>query len=142
MEKMEELERIAERFGLRDVYVFGSRAKEVAARVRGAAGTVATAGTSSSDVDLAVQPVHELDARGRVRLMAALEDLLGVPRVDLVILGKASPSLAVEIVRGELLLTRDPRAQAEHELYVLRRAADLAHLRRERTHAILHGGAR
>jgi len=46
------------------------------------------------------------------------------------------------VIRGELLYSSNPLAQAEHELYVLRRAADLAPLLRARTHAILHEGVR
>src|SRR5690606_41163263 len=49
---------------------------------------------------------------------------------------------AIDVIRGELLYSSNPLAQAEHELYVLRRAADLAPLLRARTHAILHEGVR
>ncbi|MBI3981632.1 MAG: nucleotidyltransferase domain-containing protein [Gemmatimonadetes bacterium] len=135
------LERIAERYGLRDVYVFGSRAKEMAARVKG----ISPPETQpAADVDVAVQPRSGRvpDARDRVRLATELEDLFDAPRVDLVILSEARPFLAVEVVRGELLYTADPRAQAEHELYILRRAADLAPFQRERVREILAGGAR
>jgi hypothetical protein len=77
-----------------------------------------------------------------VRLAIELEDLFGVPRVDLVVLLEASALLAVEVIRGELLHTSDPLAQAEHELYILRREADLAPFRRERVQQILKHGAR
>jgi predicted nucleotidyltransferase len=135
------LEQVAERYGLRDLYVFGSRATEIAARVRGGApGDTRPA----SDVDVAVQPRSGcmLDARARVRLTVELEDLFDAPRVDVVLLCEARPFLAVDAIRGELLYTADPRAQAEHELYILRRAADLARFQRERVGQILTGGAR
>src|SRR6266545_3487460 len=69
-------------------------------------------------------------------LTGDLETLFDVPRVDLVVLGEASPLLAVEVIRGELLYTDDPLGQAEHELYILRRAADLAPFQRERVQQI------
>lgn len=139
------LSEIAGRYGLQDIYAFGSRTREVAARVRGASGDApADPGLEGSDLDLAVQPSpgHALDHRDRVRLMAELEDLFDVPRVDLVILSEAPPLLAVDVIRGELLHSTDPLAQARHELYILRRAADLAPHQRERVRAILHEGAR
>ena len=61
-----------------------------------------------------------------------LEELLGVPRVDLVILPEADAFLAAEIVRGELLYAQDLDQEAETQLYYLRRAGDLAPFFRER----------
>lgn len=136
-----QLEQVAARYGLRDVYAFGSRAEEIAGRVRGGPHGAAR---PASDVDVAVQPQRGrvLDARDRVRLTLELEDLFEAGRVDLVVLSEARPFLAVDAVRGELLYSADPREQAEHELYILRRAADLAPLQRERVDQILTGGAR
>ncbi|HUE96702.1 MAG TPA: hypothetical protein VMN39_08585 [Longimicrobiaceae bacterium] len=48
----------------------------------------------------------------------------------------------MDVLRGELLFTADPRAQAEHELYLLRRVADLAPFQRERVRSVLRSGAR
>lgn len=139
----EMLARISQRYGLRDVYVFGSRAPEVAARVAGTTGPTSLP-ASDSDLDVGVQPAdgRTLTARERVRLGGELEELFGVDRVDLVVLSEAPPFLATEVVSGELLFTADALAQAEHELYVLRRAADLAPFQRERTRAILSERAR
>lgn len=123
---------IAQQFGLSSVYVFGSRAREVAERdARPLEGT--------ADVDIGVQahPGRTLGTRDRVRLAAELEDLLGAPRVDLVVLAEAEPFLALEVIRGELLYCADPDAQAEDELFVLRRAGDLEPYERERRRAIL-----
>lgn len=128
------LAELARRYGLRDVYAFGSRAREALARVTGSPAPEAVPGPES-DLDVAVQPPegHTLSPRERVRIALELEELFAVSRVDLVVLSEASPFLAAEIVAGELLHTSDPLAQAEHELYVLRRAADLAPFRKERT---------
>ena len=57
-------------------------------------------------------------------------------------LPEAQPFLAVEIIRGELLCCLDPYERAEMELYVLRRAADLAPFERRRREVILKEGAR
>ena len=135
------LERIADRYALRDVYVFGSRAGEIAARL---SGRDPVEGPRDSDVDIAVQPREgaTLDAAARSDLAAELEDLLDVARVDLIVLSEAPPFVAFDVVAGELLHTSDALAQAEHELYVLRRAGDLAPLERERIRLIISEGAR
>ena len=128
------------RSGVANLYVFGSRAAEVAARLRGEA---AAQGRSGSDVDVGVTPLpgRLKAAKERVQLAMALEDLFEVPRVDLVILPEADPFLAVEVIRGELLYCVDATSQAEEELYILRRAGDLAPLKRERLALILANGA-
>lgn len=132
---------LANRYGLRDIYVFGSRAEELGARLRGEAGDGAD---SSSDVDIAVQPGAGIDlsARDRVRIAAELEDLLELPRVDLVVLPEASPFLALDVVRGILLYSADSLAQAEQELYIMRRAGDLLPLQRARVREVISDGAR
>lgn len=131
---------IGDRYGIDALYVFGSRALEIARLVR--SGQLST-GKTMSDVDIGILPKRGIviDPRAKVRLMAELEDLLGVGRVDLVSLPEASPFLAVEIIRGELMHEADPDRSAEYELFVLRRAADLAVFERERVHHVLAGMA-
>ena len=136
--RKEALHAIAARYRLATLYVFGSRAGEVAQQL---AGQTAVAVHPESDVDIAVQPMSgvRLAARDRVELAAELEDLLGVGRVDLVMLDEADPFLALDVIRGELLYCADKDAQAEEELHVLRRAGDLAPYARERWKQILEG---
>ncbi len=136
----EQLETVASRHNIVALYAFGSRATEIASRVRGQAGPVRNL---ESDVDIGVQPApsRRLTAQERVRLAIELEDLLGVSRVDLVVLPEADPFLALDVIRGEVLYCADPDAQAEDELYVLRRAGDLAHYARDRWQHILTGTA-
>jgi len=124
------LEALAAEYGLLAIYAFGSRAEEVAARV---AGGPMTAAHPQSDADVGVEPLRDrrLTAQHRVRVMQRLEALLDVDRVDLVILPEADAFLAADAVRGELLLATDLDAEAEVQLYYLRRAADLAPLLRE-----------
>ena len=123
------LEALAAEHELLAIYVFGSRAQEIASR---AAGHPVTAAHPESDVDVGVEPRRgrTLSAQDRVRLMHRLETLLDAERVDLVILPEANAFLAADVVRGELLLTTDLDAEAEVQLYYLRRAADLAPLLR------------
>jgi predicted nucleotidyltransferase len=132
----ERLYALARQYDLVAIYAFGSRAIEIAARV---SGQEVVAAHPSSDADIGVLPARErhLVARERVELTLELEDLLEVGRVDLVILSEASPYLALDVVRGELLCATDLDAEAEYQLYVLRRAGDLAPFERERWRIIL-----
>jgi hypothetical protein len=66
-----------------------------------------------------------------------LEDLFNVERVDLVCLPETDPFLAANIVRGERSYGRDEYEADEYDLYILRRAGDLAPLERERMALIL-----
>lgn len=128
------------RYGIDALYAFGSRASGIADLVR--CGQALT-DTEASDVDIGILPERGIviDPRAKVRLMAELEDLFGAGRVDLVSVTDAPPFLAVEIVRGELLYEADPDRTAEYELFVLRRAADLAPFQRERVRDVLAGSA-
>ena len=129
---------VAERFGLSDVYAFGSRAEEIASGVP----HVAASPRSASDVDIAVRSHRSrpLTPGDRVELALALEQATGRSPVDLLILPEAGPFLALAAIRGNLLYCADPVAQAEYELFVLRRAGDLAPLERDRQQIVLNGG--
>jgi predicted nucleotidyltransferase len=135
------LEKIAQDYGLDAVYVFGSRARTVAARMVGAARPDTEPGVdrAGSDIDIGVLPLRarHLTARDRVRLTMELEQALESSPVDLVILGEADPFLAAEIVRGELLYAHDLDREAEIQLYFLRRAGDLAPFFREQWRAVM-----
>jgi len=126
-----ELVRLCADFSLVALYVFGSRAEEIAARV---AERRAPCERPDSDVDVGALPVRgtTLSARDRVQLAQRLECLLAVPRVDLVVLPEAEAFLAADVVRGELLAATDLDVEAEAQLYYLRRAADLAPFLRQR----------
>ena len=133
------------RHGVAELYAFGSRAGDTVARLRGGQ---AHAGPAGSDVDVGVRFTREAvapDALERldslVSLSGELEGLLGLGRVDLVDAASAEPFVAADIVRGELLWCRDAADQAEFELYVLRRAGDLAWFKRREMGSILFGEA-
>lgn len=132
---------LCKRYAVADLYVFGSRAAEIATRVKkgAASGGGDFAGDASGDVDIGVRPrpgIH-LSVRKIADLTRDLEDLFGTERVDLVLLPAATPFLALDVVRGELLYCLDPDEQAEHELYILRRAGDLAPFQRQREELVL-----
>lgn len=133
------LRRLCESFGVDILYAFGSRAREARAWLEGVIPALAPA---PSDLDIGVKPAQgvRLSVHDKVRLAVALEDFFGVHRVDLVSLEDADPFLAAEIIRGERLYARDEDDADEYDLYVLRRAGDLAPLERERIALILGEG--
>jgi predicted nucleotidyltransferase len=141
MNDAHEIDAICRRYGIADLYVFGSRSSEIAALVRE---RPQEAKHPEADVDIAVLPTRpqSFGPAERVALTIEVEDLFDAPRVDLVVLPEADPFLALEAIRGELLYTDDPDRQARHELYILRRAGDLSHLKKERLRMILEEGAR
>lgn len=134
--RMAALAELAEDFELADVYVFGSREADF---VQGVGARSDGPPAVEPDLDVGVRPVRgrRLSARRRAELVVALEDLFDIPRVDLVIVPEAPPYLALAVISGELLYCRDTTDQAEYELYVLRRAGDLAPFEHERRAYIL-----
>lgn len=135
------LSKLADRFGLSAIYAFGSRGQEAAALFQG---RLPSLSCPDSDLDIAVQTLsgNRLSARKKVEIGLALEDLFQVRRIDLVLLSEARPFLALDIIKGELLFCDDLDRQAEEELYVLRRAGDLAYYEQERRKMILQGEGR
>ncbi|MFH1945074.1 MAG: hypothetical protein ABIJ35_12490 [Acidobacteriota bacterium] len=53
------------------------------------------------------------------------EDLFDISKVDVIDLQEAPVFLALEIVEGELLYACDDYLEAEYQLYVMRRAAEI-----------------
>jgi len=135
-ERTEALARLCDEFQVDILYAFGSRAGEVREWLMGGCRSLSP---GPPDVDVGVKAVRggRLSVHDKVRLALALEDLLGVSRVDLVCFSDADPFLAANIVRGERLYARDSYQADEYDLYILRRAGDLAPLERERLALIL-----
>lgn len=136
-DRMTALAALAEDFELADVYVFGSREADFVQDTGSAERDLPP--DIEPDLDIGVRPImgRRLSARRRAELVVALEDLFDVPRVDLVIVPEAPPFLALAVISGELIYCRDATDQAEYELYVLRRAGDLAPFEQERRASIL-----
>ncbi|NVM23848.1 MAG: nucleotidyltransferase domain-containing protein, partial [Desulfobacterales bacterium] len=135
---LDNIESICRRYHIDALYVFGSRAKELSDYACGRGKMISK---KSVDADLGVLPAQEcrLSVADRIRLTVDLEDLLAVCRVDLVILSEASPFLALDVIKGEQLFSADPDRAAEYELYILRKAGDLAYFERQRRRQILTG---
>ncbi len=136
MSSHQSLVTLCQQYSIDILYVFGSRAKEVKEMLDK---NLPALTESTSDVDIGIKPSQniKLSSRQIVELMQALEELLGVPRVDLVTLPDADPFLAANIIRGERLYADDEYLADEYDLYILRRAGDLAFLERERLSLIL-----
>jgi hypothetical protein len=130
------LDRICRKFDVAFLYSFGSRSAEVREWLEGRRDPL-TGGPS--DTDIGVQPLagKKWSVREKVEFAGTMEELLAVSRVDLVCLNEADPFVAAEIIRGERLFAADPHEADEYELYVLRRAGDLAPLERERMALVL-----
>jgi predicted nucleotidyltransferase len=136
------LNAVAEDFHLDAVYLFGSRAREAADRLQGRDAETGNE-VMTSDLDIGVKPLPgvRFSAKEKSQLACVLEDLFSVARVDLVLLPEADPFLAANVIRGERVFYRDSDRADEYDLYILRRAGDLAPLERERIAMILEDRA-
>ena len=106
-----------EQFGLDALWLFGSRARDTA--------------RAESDIDLAAlfhrrpTAIQLLDARAELAILIGRE-------VDLVDLERASPVLAMQVLRhGRLLLNRDPARSQRVAAALPSRYEDLKIIRRE-----------
>ena len=104
------------------IYVFGTRANEIADVVKGKRCSLSS---SKSDLDIGVLPDKYLRVEDKVAIALFFEDLFSVPKTDVVVLTEAPVSLAFEVVQGELLYAKDHDFEADYQLHVLRMTADL-----------------
>jgi predicted nucleotidyltransferase len=130
------LELICRQMGVAALYAFGSRAREIWSWLEQRQPHLVP-GPSDIDIGVKLPPGVNWTIREKAQLAIALEDFFNCSRVDLVVLDEADPFVAVEVIRGERLFARDEYAADEYELYVLRRAGDLAPLEHERLTLIL-----
>lgn len=63
-----------------------------------------------------------------------------MPRADLVVFSEVEAFLALDVIKGELIYCDDLDAQTEYELFIMRRAGDLAFYGCERRRQILEPG--
>lgn len=125
-----QIRKLSRNHGLRLIYVFGSRAREIMDVVKGKRYSMSS---SKSDIDIGIFPHKHLSVEDKVVIALFFEDLFAVAKTDVVELSEAPVSLAFEIVQGELLYAEDTDFEAEYQLHVLRMAADLMpHERRKR----------
>jgi len=131
-----ELKTLAEKYGIKIIYAFGSRAKEALEMLEGKREKLSP---SHSDLDIGILVESPLTVDEKVEIAIVLEDLFDAPQVDLVILNDAPLFLALEIVCGELLYARDPRHEAEYQLFIMSLAAELEPYRKMREEMVLGG---
>ena len=136
MNRLDELTEICKRYRIDILYAFGSRAIQVRDWLFGESEDL---DPGSADVDIGVKPERGVNftVHDKVDLALALEKFFRIWRVDLVSLREADPFLAANVIRGERLYTCDRYLADEYDLYILRRAGDLAPLERERMGLIL-----
>ena len=127
---------LCKRFDIHTLYAFGSRAQE-AKRCLDEHTTLDR--TTESDLDIGAKTGKDLPLtlQEKVSLAQGLEELFDVSRVDLIDLKQADAFLAAEVIRGERLFSVDEREADEYDLFILRRAGDLAYLERQRMDIIL-----
>jgi len=121
-EMEEKITKIASKYRLQIIYAFGSRAKEVLDRLEG---RISQLSSTPSDLDIGVKPEKPLTVEEKVEIAIFFEDLFDLQRVDVVVLPEAPILLALQIVTGEILYRQDQTYEAEYQLYIMRRAAEL-----------------
>lgn len=93
---------------------------------------------AASDIDLGALFTERVELGEVIRLEHRFEEALS-RKVDLVDVGHCNAFLALDVVRGERIYAADPEALDHFDLYVMRRAADLAPFERERRRMLLEG---
>ncbi|MEE2636404.1 MAG: nucleotidyltransferase domain-containing protein [Acidobacteriota bacterium] len=108
------LKTLCQHFKLDALHVFGSRAGEVVESLRLSRKLDPR---HSSDVDIGVLPNadYPIGVDDRVGLTGAFEELLGVSRVNVVVLPSASSYLALDVVSGARLCCFNPIREAEYQ---------------------------
>lgn len=138
-ERKERLNQIAQEFGLDIIYAFGSHAKEAFEWIEGERSELDISSGSDLDIGVKPSPGTRLSARDKVLLSMSLEDLFSVTKIDVVFIPEVDAFLAANIIREERVYCE--YTGDEYELYVLRRAGDLAPFERERIALIMEDGS-
>ena len=132
--RLNKVEQLCRKYRVKALYVFGSRAAQM---LRALADDNYQFPPSPSDLDVGALTHSPFSIEDKVNLILALETIFAAPRVDLFLLREADAFLAANMIRGERIFAEDSYLADEYELYVLRRAGDLAELERERMAMIL-----
>lgn len=132
--RLQKVEEICAMHRVKVLYVFGSRSAEMLDFIRGDAHQLSE---SQSDLDVGVLPHSPFSIEDKVNLTLELETFFNSTKVDLVVLPEADSFLAANVIRGERVYAEDPYLADEFDLFVLRRAGDLAELERQRMEMIL-----
>ena len=135
--RLQKIEQICRKYRAKALYAFGSRSAEVLQALQS---DTYESQASQSDLDIGILTSYPFSVDEKVNLALELEELFNVPRVDLVVLQEADAFLAANIIRGERIYAEDSYLADEYDLYILRRAGDLAELERKRMAMILQEG--
>lgn len=130
----EKIKEIAEQYTLQLIYAFGSRANEALMMVEG---KLRYLSEGPSDLDIGIGPQNTLTVEEKVEIALALEEIFDVARVDLVVLSESPLFLSLRIVTEELLYAKDTTFEAEYQLYIMRRAAELISYERMKEKMVL-----
>ena len=134
---MQELQKVCKDYNITALYAFGSRAAEA---LRVLEEDACLLNPSANDLDIGILTQEPRSIEDKVNLTLDLEKVFHTVHVDLCVLQEVDAFLAANIIRGERLYTADSYFVDEYELFVLRRAGDLAELERERMAMILQQG--
>ncbi len=134
MNYKKKIESLADKYHLQLIYAFGSRAKEIFHIIHQ---NKHQATATNSDLDIGIKPEKSLNVQEKVKIAIFFEDLFDVPKVDVVEIPEAPLTLALEIVQGKLIYTSDENFEAEYQLFVMSKAADLMPFERMKQRSIL-----
>ncbi len=132
--RLQKIEQLCRKYQLKALYVFGSRSTDMLQAMQDDSIRLVR---SLSDLDFGVLTHSPFSIEDKVNLTLELETLFGSSDIDLFILQEVDAFLAANIIRGERVFAEDPYLADEYELFVLRRAGDLAELERQRMAMIL-----
>ncbi|MFN3492620.1 MAG: nucleotidyltransferase domain-containing protein [Anaerolineales bacterium] len=132
--RFKEIEQICKKYQVKAMYVFGSRGTELFRVIHD---DTISLSSSQSDLDIGVLTHSSFSIDDKVNLTLEFENLFSNAQVDLFVLQDIDAFLAANIIRGERVYAQDEYLADEYELFVLRRAGDLAELERERLAMIL-----
>jgi predicted nucleotidyltransferase len=132
--RLQKIEQVCRKYQVKAFYVFGSRSADL---LRAISDDTFQLASSQSDLDIGVLTDSPFSIENKVNLTLELEKLFDAPKVDLFILQEADTFLAANIIRGERVYAEDSYLADEYELFVLRRAGDLAELERQRMAMVL-----
>ena len=128
--RLQRLEQTCAAHGVAALYAYGSRAQQAVRWLHH--GGVITAGPSDLDLAVSRGVGKRYSLAEKVALATAFSHLFEFEAVDLADMAEVDPFVAANIVRGERLYCSDRMYAEELDLYVLRRAGDLAPYERER----------
>ena len=132
--RLHKLQQLCRKYQVKALYVFGSRANDILIALNNDAYEFKP---SQSDLDIGILAHFPFSIDDKVNLALELEELFNVPRLDLIILQEIDAFLAANVIRGERIYAKDSYLADEYDLFVLRRAGDLAQLERQRMSMIL-----